>query len=67
MADRAGIINVDSGGIVSIPNALVEVSPGVWKLQAAAPGYVEATRRIDTSAPLTGGGDLSAKIGRAHV
>ena len=60
MADRAGIINVDSGGIVSIPNALVEVSPGVWKLQAAAPGYVEATRRIDTSAPLTGGGDLSA-------
>ena len=34
--------------------------PGVWQLQAAAPGYVEATRRIDTSAPLTGGGDLSA-------
>lgn len=60
MADKAGIINVDTGGIVPVADALVETSPGVWQLQAAAPGYVPATRRVDTSAPLTGGGDLSA-------
>lgn len=60
MADRAGIIDVDTGGIVAIPNALVEVSPGVWQLQAAAPGYVPESRKINTTAPLTGGGDLTA-------
>lgn len=60
MADNAGIINSSTGGIVEVPGALVQVSPGVWQLQAAAPGYVQTSRKINTSAPLTGGGDLSA-------
>lgn len=60
MASNAGIINSSTGAIVQVPGALVEVSPGVWQLQAAAPGYVPATRKVETTAPLTGGGDLSA-------
>lgn len=60
MADQAGIINSATGAIVPVNNALVETEPGVWTLQAAAPGYVETSRRVDTTAPLTGGGDLSA-------
>jgi len=59
MADSAGIINSSTGGIVEVKSALVEVSPGVWQLQAAAPGYVPTSRKINTNAPLTGGGDLS--------
>lgn len=60
MADQAGIINSTAGTIVPVNNALVETSPGVWTLQAAAPGYVPESRTISTTAPLTGGGDLSA-------
>ena len=60
MADQAGIINSTTGAIVPVNNALVETSPGVWSLQATAPGYVPESRTISTTAPLTGGGDLSA-------
>ena len=60
MADQAGIINSTTGAIVPVNNALVEVAPGVWSLQATAPGYVPESRTISTTAPLTGGGDLSA-------
>lgn len=61
MANKAGIINADTGVIVGVPDALVQVG-GVWQIQATggAPGTVPSTRTISTTAPLAGGGDLSA-------
>lgn len=59
MANKAGIINADTGVIVGVPDALVQVG-GVWTIAATAPGTVPASRQINTTAPLTGGGDLSA-------
>lgn len=59
MANKAGIINADTGAIVGVPDALVQVG-GVWTIAATAPGTVPASRQINTTAPLTGGGDLSA-------
>lgn len=59
MASKAGIINADTGTIVGVPDALVQVG-GVWTIAATAPGTVPASRQINTTAPLTGGGDLSA-------
>jgi hypothetical protein len=60
MANKAGIINADTGVIISVPDALVN-DGGVWKIAATAGGGgVPATRTISTTAPLTGGGDLSA-------
>lgn len=59
MASKAGIINADTGVIVGVPDALVQVG-GVWTIAATAPGTVPASRQINTTAPLTGGGDLSA-------
>lgn len=57
---NAGIINTTSGGIVEVAGALVEGPPGVWSLiPSAAPGYVPTSRTISTTAPLTGGGDLT--------
>lgn len=59
MANKAAIINGDTQTIVEVPDALVQVG-GVWTIAATSPGTVPATRQINTTAPLTGGGDLSA-------
>lgn len=61
MANKAALINSDTQTIVEVPDVLVD-DGGVWKLQATAGGGggVPATRRIDTTSPLAGGGDLSA-------
>jgi hypothetical protein len=57
---KAGIINADSGAIVGVPDAIV-LEGGVWKINATAGGgAVPPSRTISTTAPLTGGGDLSA-------
>lgn len=60
MADNAGIINSSTGQIVQVPGVLV-YSGGVWSLNTGGGGGgVPATRTISTTAPLQGGGDLSA-------
>ena len=62
MADNAGLINSTSGQIVQVPGVLV-LDGGVWKLQATTGGGgggVPSSRTINTTSPLTGGGDLSA-------
>lgn len=61
MASKAAIINSDTQTIVQVPGVLVD-DGGVWKLQATAGGGggVPATRQINTTAPLAGGGNLSA-------
>ena len=59
MANKAGIINVDTSEIVGVPDALVNIG-GVWHLQATSAEGVPETRLISTTAPLQGGGDLSA-------
>ena len=60
MADNAGIINSTSGQIVQVPGVLVYTG-GVWTLDTGGGGGgVPASRQINTTSPLTGGGDLSA-------
>lgn len=61
MADNAGMINSTTGAIVQVPGVLVFDAPtNTWKLQPTAVTGVPTTRQINTTAPLTGGGDLSA-------